>query len=213
MLGHLAAMGLLWLGCQGVYVALRNPDPLKITVAKYIAKKPDAEWMTLQEGQMSLLEAAYKARVGKISEIYIPVRPAGESLDAPIHILLSTSDPAVVEALQNLSRSPGPVQKKIVAASRQADQLFMRQDITGLTRYGLFFDFLMHARLAALRLNLAPDFIIVDDGAAPSLYFSLCQIGCGLLMWLFMLGNELRNLLWRWRRRRAFRRQCQRVQN
>jgi len=203
-LGYIAVLGLLIVGGQGVYVALKNPKPLELTVADYIAQKPNAEWVKLSDAQVSLVEAAYKARVGKVSEIFIPVRPNGESMDAPIHIVLSTEDKAVVAALQKLSRSDGTLKKKVDAASQQAEKLFMWQDIYGLTRYGIFFDLLMRARLARLKLNLAEDFVIVNDGEAPDLVFNLSLLGGGLLIWFFMLCHTMRNTLWRWRRRRAF---------
>ncbi len=147
-LSHISAIGLLIVGCQGVYVALKNPEPLEITVADYIAKKSNAEWMTLQAAQLSLVEAAYKARMGKVSEVFISVRPNGESADVPAHILLSTDNQAVVTALKHLSQSSGTLEKKVDRAAKQADKLFMRQDITGLTHYGIFFDSLMRARLS-----------------------------------------------------------------
>jgi len=206
-LSHILAFGLLIVGCQGVYVALKNPEPLEITMADYIAKKPSAEWMTLKEAQVSLVEAAYKARLGRISEVFIPVRPIGESTDVPVHILLSTKDHAVMAALKHLSQSSGTLEKTVDSAARQADKLFMRQDITGLTRYGIFFDFLMRARLATLNMKLAEDFVILNDGAAPNVWVGLAMVGGGLLIWFFMLYHALRSTLWRWRRRRAFYRQ------
>jgi hypothetical protein len=60
-------------------------------------------------------------------------------MEAPIHILLSTEDKAVVAALQKLSRSDGTMKKKVDAASQQAEKLFMWQDIYGLTRYGILY--------------------------------------------------------------------------
>ena len=204
---HLIAMGLLIVGFQGVYIALKNPEPLEITVADYIAKKPDAEWLKLQEAQVSLVEAAYKARLGKVTEIFIPVRPAGESMEAPVHLLLSTDDKAVVAALQKLSQSSGSMNKKVDAAARQADKLFMRQDVYGLTRHGIFLDSLMRARLSLLDMKLAQDFVIINDGAAPNGWVHLAMVGGGLLIWFFMLCSAARNALWRWRRRRAFYRQ------
>ena len=206
-LGHIVVIVLLIVGGQGAYVALKNPEPLKITVADYIAKKPNAEWMTLQEAQVSLVEAAYKARLGKVSEVFIPVRPIAESTDVPVHILLSTDNQAVVAALQHLSRSGGTMEKKVDTAARQADNLFMWQDITGLTRYGIFYDLLMRARLARLNMKLAEDFVILNDGASPNLLVSLSMVVGGLLIWFFMLCYAMRNALWRWRRRRAFYRQ------
>ena len=166
-----------------------------------------SEWMRLTDAQVSLVEAAYKARLGKVSEVFIPVRPVGEPTDVPVHILLSTDDRAVVAALQHLSQSGGTKEKKVASATRQADRLFMRQDIIGLTRYGFFYDALMRARLARLNMNLAEDFVILDDGAAPNFWVNLCMVGGGLLIWFFMLCHEMRNALWRWRRRRAFYRQ------
>jgi len=207
LLGHVIAMGLLIVGGQGVYVALKNPDPLEIAMADYIAEKPNAEWMRLTDAQVSLVEAAYKARLGKVSEVFIPVRPVGESTDVPVHILLSTDDRAVVAALQHLSQSGGTKEKKVDSATRQADRLFMRQYIIGLTHYGFFYDALMRARLARLNMNLAEDFVILDDGAAPNFWVNLSMVGGGLLIWFFMLCHEMRNALWRWRRRRAFHRQ------
>ncbi|MFN0080770.1 MAG: hypothetical protein ACKVY0_30240 [Prosthecobacter sp.] len=204
---YMAVIVLLIVGGQGVYVALKNPEPLKITVADYIAKKPNAEWMTLQEAQVSLVEAAYKARLGKVSEVFIPVRPVGESTDVPVHILLSTNNQAVVAALQHLSGSGGTLEKKVDTAAQQADKLFMWQDITGLTRYGIFYDLLMRARLAKLNMKLAEDFVILNDGASPDLLVSLAMVVGGLLIWFLMVCQAMRNALWRWRRRRAFYRQ------
>lgn len=203
-LGYMAIFGLLIIGGQGVYVALKNPEPLEITVAGYLAKKPNAEWLRLQDAEVSLVEAAYKARLGRVAEVFIPIRPVGESKDAPVHILLSTEDQAVAAALKALGKSAAPMQKKADAAAHQADRLFMRQDITGLTRYGILYDLFMRARLARLDMNLAEDFVILNDGEAPNFTVSLCMVGTGLLIWFLMLCSTVSDALWRWRRRRAF---------
>lgn len=210
-LGYMAILALLIIGGQGVYVAVKNPEPLEITVADYLAKKPNAEWMTLKDAEICLVEAAYKARLGRVAEVFIPIRPFGESKDAPIHILLSTEDQAVADALKALSKSAAPMKKKVDAASQQADRLFMRQDITGLTRYGILYDLFMRARLAKLNMNLAEDFVILNDGESPNFTVNVCMVGAGLLIWFLMLCNAMSNALWRWRRRRAFYRQ-QRLQ-
>jgi len=207
LLGHITAIGLLIVGGQGAYVALKNPDPLEITMTSYSAKQPDAEWMTLKEAQVSLVEAAYKARLGNVSEVFIPVRATGEATDTPVHILLSTNDPAVLAALKEMSQSGTTVQKKVDAASRQAGKLFMQKDITGLTRYGFFYDKVMRYRLAKLGMKLADDFVILNEGAAPDLLMSLIMVGGGLLIWFVMLCSAMADAFWRWRRRRAFYRQ------
>ncbi len=206
-LGCIAIIGLLIVGGQGAYVALKNPDPLEITVADYAAKKTNAEWMKLKDSQLSLTEAAYKLKNGVISEVFIPVRAAGEPADSPAHILLSTEDPTVLATLKELIGSGRMGKKTFEAGSRNADKLRIGKEITGLTRYGFFYDFFTRTRLAKLNLTLAEDFVILNDGAAPDLFINLCQLGGGLLIGFLMLCSAMYNALWRWRKKRAFYRQ------
>jgi len=186
-LGYFIVIALLWGGCQGVYTALKNRQPLEITVSDYVAKKPNAEWVTLKDAQLNLLEAAHKERLGKISEIFIPVRPRGESTDGPVHILLSTKDDAIVAALEDLNKSSGTMKEALNAASRHADKLFMQKDVSGLIRFGIDSDDKTRAKLAKLDMKLAPDFVIMNDGAAPSLFGSMSMLGIGLVIGFFML--------------------------
>lgn len=186
-IGYLIVIALLWGGSQGVYTALKNRQPLEVTVSDYIAKKPNAEWVTLKDAQLNLLEAAHKERLGKISEIFIPVRPKGESTDGPVHILLSTKDDAIVAALEDLNKSGGTMKEALNAASRHADKLFMQKDVSGLIRFGIDSDDKTRAKLAKLDMKLAPDFVIMNDGAAPSLFGSMSMLGIGVLIGFFML--------------------------
>jgi len=188
-LGYLIVIGLLWGGCQGVYTALKNRHPLEITVADYIAQQPNAEWVTLKDAQLNLLEAAHKGRLGNITEIFIPVRPKGESKDAQVHILLSTKDAAIVAALEDMNRSSGTMKDAIDAASRHADKLFMQKDISGLIRFGFDSDTKTRDKLARLDMKLAADFVILNDGATPSLFGGISMLGGGLLIGVFMLRS------------------------
>lgn len=186
-LGYLIVIALLWGGCQGVYTAVKNRKPLEITVSDYIAQKPSAEWVTLMDAQLNLLEAAHKERLGKISEIFIPVRPKGESTDAPVHILLSTKDDAIVAALEDLNKSTGTMKEAMNAASRHADKLFMQKDVSGLIRFGIDSDDKTRRKLAKLDMKLASDFVILNDGAAPSLFGGVSMLGLGMVVGFFML--------------------------
>lgn len=188
-LGYLIVIALLWGGCQGVYTALKNRKPLELTVAEYIAKKPSAEWVKLKDARLNLLEAAHKERLGKISEIFIPIRPKDEEKDAKVHILLSTKDNAIVNALEDLNKSGGTMKEAVNAASRHADKLFMQKDVSGLIRFGIDSDSKTTKKLAALDMNLAEDFVILNDGAAPSLFGSISMLAIGMLVGLFILRN------------------------
>ncbi len=192
-LGYLIVIGLLWGGCQGVYTALKNRQPLEITVTDYIAKKPNSEWVTLKDAQLNLLEAAHKGRGGNISEIFIPVRPKGESMDAQVHILLSTKNKDIVAALEDLNKSSGTMKETLDAASRHADKLFMQKDVSGLIRFGIDSDDKTRDKLAKLDMTLAADFVILNDGAAPSLFGGMSMLGIGMLIGFFMLRNSAKS--------------------
>lgn len=189
-LGYLIVIALLWGGCQGVYTALKNRRPLEITVTDYIAQKPGAEWVTLKDARLNLLEAAHKERLGKISEIFIPIRPKDDAEDARVHILLSTKDNEIVSALEDLNKSTGTMKEAINAASRHADKIFMQKDVSGLIRFGIDSDDKTRNKLAKLDMNLADDFVILNDGAAPSLFGGMSMLGLGMLIGFFMLRRS-----------------------
>ena len=206
-LGHFTALLLVIAGCQGLYVTLTNREAVEITTTDFIAKKPDAKWLILRDAEVSLTEAAYKSWMGNISEIFIPVRPSGHSMNEPIHILLATEDDAVESALKKLREYGGTKQKTMDVASQQADKLFMQKDISGLIRFGIVSDFITRFRLAKLNLPLADDFVILDDDTTPTPYLPLAMLAGGLLIWFLMLCDAIRVAEWRRQnRKRAFKR-------
>lgn len=201
-LGHLTALLLVIAGCQGIYVTLTNRAPVQITAAEFIAEKPNAQWLVLQGAEVSLTEAAYKAWMGNLSEVFIPVRASGQSITEPIHILLSTDDAAVISALKKLRDYGGSKEQTVAAASLHADRLFMQKTIPGVVRYGLVSDLITRFRLMRLNLPLAEGFVILDDGATPTPYVPVFMLGGGLLIWFLMLCDAIRIAEWRWRQRR-----------
>ena len=206
-LGHFTALLLVIAGCQGIYVTLTNSEPLETTTTDFIAKRPDAKWLVLKDAEVSLTEAAYKSWMGNISEIFIPVRPTGHSMNEPIHILLATEDETVEAALKKLREYGGTKEKTMNVASQQADKLFMQKDISGLIRFGIVSDFITRFRLAKLNLPLADDFVILDDATTPAPYLPLAMLAGGLVIWFLMLCDAIRVAEWRrQQRKRAFRR-------
>ncbi|WP_395739211.1 hypothetical protein [Prosthecobacter sp.] len=201
-LGHLTALLLTIAGCQGIYMSLKNRAPAHFTTAEFIAEKPDAQWVVLEDAEVSLAEAAYKAWMGNLSEVFIPVRARGQSTTEPIHILLSTDDPAVISALKKLRDYGGTKEKTVAAAARHSERLFMERTLPGLIRYGLISDIITRFRLMRLDLPLADDFVILDDGERPTAYLPVAMVAGALLIWFFMLCDSIRIAEWHWRHRK-----------
>lgn len=188
-LGYIIAIAMLWGGGQGVYTALKNRSPLEIAVVDYVKAKPDAEWVVLKNAQLNLLEAAHRERLGKITEVFIPVRSPDEAMDGDVHVLMSTKNKEILDALADLEKSSDSEKGVLEAASRHADKLFMRRDVTGLIQFGIESDSKTRSKLAGLDMNLAEDFVILEEGKSPTLGGSVMLLILGLVIGVFMLGR------------------------
>lgn len=186
-LGYVIAFSLLWGGGQGVYVGMKNRAPVEITVAEFIRAHPDAEWVTLKDARLNLLESAHRERLGKIAEIYIPVRPVGESEEAPVRILLETKNPETIAALEKIKQAGDSEEEALDALAETADKLVVTRDISGLIQFGIDSDSKTRRKLSELDMNLADNFVILEEGAKPDLSMSVGLLVVGVLIGFFML--------------------------
>lgn len=185
-LPYLFMLAFLIGGAQGLYTALKNRNPVETTVEQYIAQRPDAEWVTFKNARLNLLEAAHRERRGKVTEVFIPVRPQGEARTAPVHILLSTKKDDILNALEDIKSSVGKMNESLEAASRHADKLFVTKDVSGLIRFGIHSDQEARDKLENLQMNLATDFVIMNDGEKPELMLSLIMLALGIILALYL---------------------------
>lgn len=183
-MGYIIVIALLIGGGQGIYTALKNREPLVISAKDYLAKPPDAEWVTLTGATLNLLESAQRESIGgKIQEVFIPVR-ANQSEKGPVKVLLSTKDADTIAAMQSIasaSNSGGNEAAVFKALASNASQVFRTRDISGLVRFGLDADSKTRAKLAGLDMQLAKDFIILDEGKKPELGVSIGLFVMGLI--------------------------------
>jgi len=186
-LGYIFAIGLLWGGGQGIYVGLKNRAPVEITVANFLTAHPDAEWVTLKDARLNLLESAHRERLGKIAELYVPVRPVGEAEDAPVRILLETKNKETIAALEKIKLAGDSESETLGALAEVADKLIETRDVSGLIQFGIDSDSRARRKLSELDMNLADNFVILEEGAEPSLGNSAGLLVLGLLLGVFML--------------------------
>lgn len=185
--GYLIAIGLLWGGGQGIYVGMKNRAPVEISVADFIRAHPDAEWVTLKDARLNLLESAHRERLGKIAELFIPVRPVGEAVDAPVRILLETKNQETIAALEKIKQAGDSEEETLDALAEAADKLVVTRDVSGLIQFGIDSDSRTRQKLSELDMNLADNFVILEEGAEPNLNTSVGLLVMGLLLGLFML--------------------------
>ena len=183
-LGYLIVIALLYMGGQGIYTALKNREPLVISAKQYLAKPPNAEWVTLKDATLNLLESAHRESItGKIEEVFIPVR-AHENDEGPVKVLLSTKDKetiAAMEAIASAGGKNGADAAVLKAVASNASQVCRVRDVTGLVRFGIDADSKTRDKLAGLNMRLAKDFIIMDEGKKPELGLSVLLLIMGVI--------------------------------
>lgn len=187
-IGFFIAIALLWGGGQGLYTALKNREPLKMTFKEYEEKRPDAEWVSLSDAQLNLLNSAYtSSRLNdEIKELYIAVEAVGDRSEKPALVLLETKDKDLIAKMNTLGAmtSPEDLTPELITS------LFPARQITGLVQFGIDADSKTREKLAKLDLSLAPDFIIITDGEEPSLGASAAMLAAGLALGFFMLRGK-----------------------
>lgn len=179
---------LLWTGGQGLYTAVKNHDPLEVACQSYSEVGPSQEWLTLTGCSLNLLEASYTETGGKVTELFIPARPARPARgdaeaedDAPIHILVATKDSellALANQLIQIEDQAGMMR----FALEHGDKMFPARNVSGLIRYGVDLDDDERAQLKSLDASLHEDFVILDEGKTPGFGRSLGFFSGGVLL-------------------------------
>ena len=185
----LITVALLWGGGQALYIAVTNRNPTELTCGDYLRTKPSATWVKMTNARIFLTEAMYKESIGRVEELYIPVRPANGDGSETCRILLATRDPELIaanERLRALESRPG----KLTEADIEG---FIRlREIQGLVRFGVDLNDKERKKLASLGGNLTPDFVIIDEGKKPDLLKGAGLFAGGLVLSAFLVWRLLK---------------------
>src|SRR6185503_14105674 len=126
-------------------------------------------------------------------EAYIPVYSPGQDETARCYAVMATKDSRLLALLEEMRETTTDVQAEQFIA-KHADQLQVRRNVEGLVRFGAE-EHGEKGKLAGLRGNLAPDFIILSEGEKPDLGKSLGLVVLGVLIgggmfFYFRAGRE-----------------------
>ncbi|HXI51371.1 MAG TPA: hypothetical protein VNH84_07695 [Candidatus Saccharimonadales bacterium] len=189
----IVAMGAcFWIGGQGVYTALKNRQPTPMAYQALSKGPPSCHWLVLTNCELHVGNSAYLIRKskydatgdGQITEAYVPIHSPGQSSDERCYAVMATKDAAILSLLDEMRHTKSPT----AAAEffdKHAKQLVVKRDVAGLVRFGVEEHNSEHSKLAGLRGNLAPDFIILNEGETPQLGTS---VGL-LLLGFFIVGG------------------------
>lgn len=170
-------------GIGGLWTWVNNRTPLEISTQEYVSKqpRPSAKWVKLKGCYLDLSEAAYayNKETGKISSLFIPVRPIQErGQTSKVSVVMETDNILLVDLVQRLVDPKSDMERRAIA-ERNQDKLFQETDISGLVHSGK-----LEEKLASLQANLTSDFVILKDGKRPEPLMAglFLVLGVGILI-------------------------------
>ncbi len=167
-------VALLWMGGQGLYIAMANRKPTVVGYDEYVKTRPKATWLVLTNAVLDLSDSSYKSVRGgnRPIELYVPVRLKPSDLEdkdrvpEKVHVLLATKDPQLMTTFMEMDKLKSDEEAEAWFA-KNVERAFPRRDVKGVVRFGIDLKEKESRQLAQLQPNLATGFIILDDSKEP----------------------------------------------
>jgi hypothetical protein len=177
-------VGAFWWGGHIVYVGLRNGTQVELTCAEYERARPDAEWLRLTRcaADVDHIAIVTSSKSGRITKVYIPLRPEGASAAGAPHLVVERDDDAFIELVARAEHG---------AAETTSDQIvhMLDEPVDGLVQIGLSLSDKRQQELRGLRLGLDHDFAIIERGAKPTspwLGIGVIALAAGVCAWVIV---------------------------
>ena len=181
--GVVVSGALVAAGVQGVYTSISNPTPIEAVCADFNPAEQSGAWFRLSGCRIALDEAVYfydEKHPEKIVELYVPVRKAEGS---PARLVISSSDPKWIAAIQDMTNFAKLGDEKYVAwHEKHLNKLQFTADVSGLMKFGVDSDDLMRMEFTKHADTLAANYGVLAHNEEPSL-------GLGLLLSTLGLGG------------------------
>ncbi len=176
------AVAMTWWGGQGVWTALTNRTP---EVAECGAAV-DAEWVELRGCVYDLDNLIYSGPFGVPTRAYVPLHAPGAAPDAPIQAVLETKDEALIDWLRDEVAGRTPPLERLAGYVEP-------QTVRGVVQFGAELSDETRDEIQDLT-GLGESFVIVEEGAEPSMFWAALKLLFGLLTLLYLAASVLRAL-------------------
>lgn len=190
----LVSLVLIAHGGEGLYHAATNRQPVAVTCSQLVQQRPRALWLRVSGCDIDYLGAGYRESNGRLEELFFPMRPPSQPPASPIALVVATADPQVLAiAAKTIGNNQQPDQESyLVMMLRIVTMLRASKEVDGYARSGFIERLQTRRALAGLTAPLAPDFVVLDLHAKPSLVIPAITVGIGLALLLAALALRRR---------------------
>jgi hypothetical protein len=187
----LLALAMLWGGGQTVYTALKNNAPSELTCDQVMTQPPGAHWLSLSGCEYDLENLTVGGILSTVSELYIPLRPVGDTSRRMSQVVLFTKDKQLLEIVRAMDKAPNE-DVALTHLERLVD-LGTPERIEGLVRFGIDLDDDDVKKVRQANPTLPNDFVLLDQGKKPmAAWFGFSMLGGGLAVSALVASRLLR---------------------
>ena len=171
--GLVAAFVTTW-GTGHLVLAWREREPLEITCADYIAKRPTERWLRLTHCAADADHLGVLVKKGggssTISKVYVPLRP--EDTNANAHLVVARDDDAIraIAGHRESTQASAATEARVAASLAEPTEGLVR-DAASAERT----DLPEHVN------GLADDFVVIERGDHPTIGFAILATVVGLI--------------------------------
>jgi hypothetical protein len=171
-------------GAEALYYAVRSRDITTVTCDQLTRAVPSARWLRVTGCDIDYMHPAFTQSDDRVNSLYFAMRPRGAPADAAVSLIVATRDPAALSAAQPVLTSATPIDEETftVAMLRVVNVLHAAREVQGFVRSGMIERLLARRELAGFNAPLAPDAIVLDVHARPSLARPVIETSAGLVL-------------------------------
>jgi len=179
-----AALLLFMLGGEGLYHASRSRESAALTCDQFSRSRPSSHLVRLVDCEIDYTGAGYRESGGRLTELFVPVRPAGAPPAQPASLVTATRDGSALAIAESvLGGGRAATAEQSVAVMQKAIGAVQRGGvIEGLVRSTIIDQFRARRVLSGLATPVAANAAIVDLGARPSFVTPLAEVAGGVLL-------------------------------
>ena len=165
----LASVPLLAVGGESLYHALANRQQTTVSCGQVAAEPPRASWLKVLNCHLDYEGAGYREEDGRISELFFPVRPIGQSSASPAPMIAATRNPEALAIAQAALGGGKQLNEEAytVMMLRIVTAVHAAREVDGYVRRGLLLALPTRRTLAALHTPLAPGAVVIDLNGRP----------------------------------------------
>ena len=202
---------LLGLGLWGVGDAFLHSQPRRMTCEEFVSSQLESvpeqpqlpfsgkDWVELTDCEIEVLEMTYERTLvlGRAKKVFIPIRPLNSTDEAMTHLLLRSTSTADLQLAKSLEKAGADLRLLTTGAPKtlpaealaHLEARSNQHALRGMLRKDL--GLIESLKLEHQDERLARGFVVIDEGATPSILPATLLLAAGIALAIFSLVPAL----------------------